>query len=89
MRAPRVTFSGKVSPHRRFVFGSMPLADVKRVKNHFGVTVNDVVVASAPGAIREWLIAHDELPDESAPRADPGVGPHDVSRWAPTATGSA
>ena len=63
MRAPRVTFSGKVSPHRRFVFGSMPLADVKRVKNHFGVTVNDVVVSLCAGAIRDWLVAHDELPD--------------------------
>jgi diacylglycerol O-acyltransferase / wax synthase len=63
MRAPRVPFSGKISPHRRFVFGSMPLADVKRVKNHFGVTVNDVVVSLCSGAIRDWLIANDVLPD--------------------------
>ncbi len=63
MRAPRVPFSGKISPHRRFVFGSMPLADVKRVKNHFGVTVNDVVVSLCSGAIRDWLVEHDALPD--------------------------
>lgn len=62
MRAPRVPFSGTISPHRRFVFGSMPLADVKRVKNHFGVTVNDVVVTLCAGAVREWLVAHDALP---------------------------
>ncbi len=64
MRAPKTTFSGKISAHRRFTFGSLSLPAVKAVKNHFGVTVNDVVVALATGAVREWLIAHDELPDE-------------------------
>ncbi len=37
---------------------------MKAVKAHFGVTVNDVVVALSTAAIRDWLIAHDELPDE-------------------------
>jgi len=63
MRAPRVPFSGRISPHRRFVFGSLRLADLKRVKNHFGVTVNDVVVTLCAGAIRDWLTAHDALPE--------------------------
>lgn len=63
MRAPRVPFSGKVSQHRRFVFRSLPLADVKRVKNHFGVTVNDVVVTLCAAGIRDWLEHHDALPD--------------------------
>jgi len=64
MRAPRVSFSGRISPHRRFVFGSLSLSDVKRVKNHFGVTVNDVVVSLCAGGVRDWLIAHDELPEQ-------------------------
>ena len=29
-----------------------------------GVTVNDVVVAICAGAVRRWLIEHDDLPDE-------------------------
>jgi len=30
----------------------------------FGCTVNDVVVAICAGAVRRWLIEHDELPDD-------------------------
>jgi diacylglycerol O-acyltransferase / wax synthase len=61
---PRTSFNGRVSPHRRFVFGRLSLDDVKAVKNHYGVTVNDVVVSMCAGAVRRWLIDHDELPDE-------------------------
>jgi diacylglycerol O-acyltransferase len=64
MRAPKTTFNGRISPHRRFSFGTLSLPAVKAVKTHFGVTVNDVVVALSTAAIRDWLIAHDELPDE-------------------------
>jgi WS/DGAT/MGAT family acyltransferase len=60
---PRTTFNGRVSAHRRFAFGHLPLDDVKAVKNHYGVTVNDVVVALCAGAVRRWLIVHRELPD--------------------------
>ena len=31
--APRTPFNGMITPHRRFAFGSLPLADVKSVKN--------------------------------------------------------
>ena len=61
--APRTSFNGRVSPHRRFAFGDMALEDVKEVKNVYGVTVNDVVVSICAGAVRRWLIEHDELPD--------------------------
>lgn len=63
LKPPRTSFNGHVSPHRRFAFGQLPLAAVKDVKNHFGSTVNDVVVALCAGAVRRWLIEHDELPD--------------------------
>jgi WS/DGAT/MGAT family acyltransferase len=52
-----------VSAHRRFAFGHLPLDDVKAIKNHYGVTVNDVIVSICAGAVRRWLIAHRELPD--------------------------
>jgi diacylglycerol O-acyltransferase len=64
MRAPKTTFNGKISAHRRFSFGSLSLPAVKAVKQHFGVTVNDVVVALSTAAIRDWLIEHEELPAE-------------------------
>jgi len=61
--APKTSFNAEVSPHRRFVFGKLSLADVKAVKNAHGVTVNDVIVSICAGAVRDWLLAHDELPD--------------------------
>jgi WS/DGAT/MGAT family acyltransferase len=64
LRAPRTLFNGRVSPHRRFVFGKLPLDEVKAVKNAHGVTVNDVVVSICAGAVRRWLVEHDDLPDE-------------------------
>ena len=53
-----------LSPHRRFAFGQLSLDDVKAVKNAHGCTVNDVIVAICAGAVRRWLIAHEELPDD-------------------------
>lgn len=63
-RAPRTRFNGPISAHRRVSFGTLSLTDVKAVKNHLGLTVNDVVIALCTGALREWLLEHDELPDE-------------------------
>jgi WS/DGAT/MGAT family acyltransferase len=64
-RAPRTVFNGPLSAHRRVAFASLPLAAAKAVKNHFGGTVNDVVVALCAGALREWLGARGELPASS------------------------
>ena len=61
---PRTSFNGRISPHRRFAFGQLSLNDVKELKDYYGCTVNDVVVSICAGAVRQWLIAHDELPDE-------------------------
>ena len=64
LRAPRTTFNGKISPHRRFAFGRLSLDDVKAVKNEHGYTVNDVVISICTGAVRRWLIEHGELPGD-------------------------
>jgi len=61
---PRTPFNGQISPHRGFAFGSIPLEDVKDVKNAHGSTVNDVVVSICAGAVRRWLIEHEALPTE-------------------------
>jgi diacylglycerol O-acyltransferase / wax synthase len=64
LHAPKTSFNGRVSAHRRFAFGQLLLDDVKTVKNAHGSTVNDVVVSICAGAVRRWLVAHDELPDD-------------------------
>ena len=63
-RPPRTSFNGRISQHRRFAFGSLPLETVKRVKKEAETTVNDVVVALCAGAVREWLLERGELPDD-------------------------
>jgi diacylglycerol O-acyltransferase len=63
-RAPATPFNKSITPHRRFAFRSVDLATVKMVKNAFGVSVNDVVMAMCAGALRRWLLDHDALPDQ-------------------------
>jgi diacylglycerol O-acyltransferase len=62
LHPPRTPFNGPITAHRRFSFGSLPLADIKKVKNAFGMTVNDVVMALCTSALRRWLLDHDALP---------------------------
>lgn len=57
---PRTSFNGRISAHRRFVFGQLSLGEVKAIKQHYGCTVNDVVVSICAGAVRRWLLEHDE-----------------------------
>ena len=61
MIAPRTSFNRPITPQRRWTFGSASLQAVKEVKDAFGVTVNDVVMAACAGALRRWLELHDEL----------------------------
>jgi WS/DGAT/MGAT family acyltransferase len=63
-RPPRTPFNGPVSAHRRFAFGSLSLDAVRAVRREFGTTVNDVVVTMCAGAVREWLMERDALPEE-------------------------
>jgi WS/DGAT/MGAT family acyltransferase len=63
MIAPATPFNKNIGPHRRWAFASVPLAEVKAIKNAAGVTVNDVVMAMSAGALRTWLQKHDALPE--------------------------
>ncbi len=53
--APASPLNVKIGPHRRVALVQLPLEDFKRVKNVFGGSVNDVVVAIVSGAIRTWM----------------------------------
>lgn len=63
--APQTRFQTRVSAHRRVAFESMSLDDVKLIKNAFGCTVNDVVLAICTTGLRSWLDDQGELPAES------------------------
>jgi diacylglycerol O-acyltransferase len=63
LTAPRLTMNGTITPHRKVAFSSIALADVKTVKNAFGVKVNDVILAVTTGAMRTYLTGRGELPD--------------------------
>jgi WS/DGAT/MGAT family acyltransferase len=53
--APPTPLNVPIGPHRRFVGVRGRLADFKLVKDVFGGTVNDVVLATVAGALRRWL----------------------------------
>ena len=59
--APATPFNRPVTQHRRVAFRSLDLGQVKTVKNAFGVSVNDVVLAMCSGALRRWLASHAAL----------------------------
>ena len=64
LTAPRTRFQARISRHRRVAFGSLSLDEVKEVKNTYGCTVNDVVMAMCATALRGWLSERGELPDQ-------------------------
>jgi diacylglycerol O-acyltransferase len=55
--APRTPLNVHIGPHRRYVVVPNRLQDFKLVKDAFGGTVNDVVLAVVAGALRSFLIA--------------------------------
>ncbi|HEY5662916.1 MAG TPA: wax ester/triacylglycerol synthase family O-acyltransferase [Ilumatobacter sp.] len=61
--APPTPWNKSVGPDRRFAMRSAALANIKRLKDATGGTVNDVVMAICAGALREYLLRHDALPD--------------------------
>jgi diacylglycerol O-acyltransferase / wax synthase len=62
-RAPATPFNRPITPHRRLALRSVDLDTVKAVKNAFGASVNDVVMAMCAGALRRWLADHSALPE--------------------------
>jgi diacylglycerol O-acyltransferase / wax synthase len=61
--APQTAFNATVTGHRNIAYAQLDLEDIKTVKNHFGVKVNDVVMALVSGVLRQFLLDRGELPD--------------------------
>ncbi|MCW3025944.1 MAG: acyltransferase, partial [Solirubrobacterales bacterium] len=67
--APETPLNVPIGPHRRFVGITSELEDFKAVKNAFGGTVNDVVLAIVAGAMRSFLISRGRRTDGVEMRA--------------------
>ena len=61
---PRTSINGVIGPRRALAFASVSLADVRAIKQHFDVKVNDVILALCSSALRGYLADNDELPDK-------------------------
>lgn len=63
--APRTRLNGRLTAQRNVAFARLDLDDIKKVKNHFGVSVNDVAMTLAGGVVRHYLLDRGELPTPS------------------------
>ena len=59
-QAPRTSINRAISAHRRVHLAEAPLADVRRVTDVLGGTVNDVVLAMVAGSLRAFFAARHE-----------------------------
>jgi WS/DGAT/MGAT family acyltransferase len=65
-RLPITRFNAEVSPHRVFETRRFTIEEFKRIRELVpGATINDAVLAVCGGALRRYLLTHDELPGPS------------------------
>jgi len=63
--APATRFNASITADRNIALAQLDLDDIKKVKDRFNVTVNDVVMALCSSVLRWFLGDHAELPDRS------------------------
>lgn len=64
-QAPPSMLNVRLSGARRFVAQSYELERMRAVGRELGATVNDIVLAMCSGALRDYLLDHDALPDKA------------------------
>jgi len=62
LRAPKTSFNASIGPRRSMAFSSIAIADVKALRRHFDVKLNDVALALCAGALRTYLSDRDGVP---------------------------
>ena len=89
------TFETQVGPRRQVAFAELDLAEVRALKQRFGATINDVVLAVCSGALRHHLIAQGQDTDSPlvavipvSVRADADADGGAASGGAPDALGN-
>jgi len=69
---PRSLFNRPTKTGKRAVAAAtVPMADIRKIKDRFGVTVNDVVLSVTGAAVVDYLRDHDSLPGEALRVAGP------------------
>jgi WS/DGAT/MGAT family acyltransferase len=71
LTAPATVFNGPISAQRSVGFARLSLPQVKEVKNVYGATVNDVLLATCALAMRRYLENRKHLPDDPLVTACP------------------
>ena len=69
--APRTSLNVAITNQRRFAARTVPLAEVKLIAKLAGVSLNDVVLGTVAGALRDYFLGHRELPAKSLKAAVP------------------
>ncbi len=63
LSAPATSFNRAISSERSVAYARTPLDRIATIREAFGGTINDVVLAASTTALREYLLERDELPD--------------------------
>lgn len=65
LSAPRTHFNRRIGPHRDIALVTLPLEEIKQIKNATQTTVNDVVLALCGGVLRDYLQQMNDLPEKT------------------------
>src|ERR1700741_2629192 len=82
LHAPPTFLNHMVSPVRTFATATLSLAQVKQTSKHLQITINDIVMAMAAGALRELLLRYDGTADRPIVASVPAStdrSPHRIS----------
>jgi diacylglycerol O-acyltransferase / wax synthase len=60
---PHTLFNAPLTQRRAVAFASIPMTDLTTVRNAFGGSITNVVLASCALSLRAWLQRHDKVPD--------------------------
>ena len=81
--APATPFNGALSENRSVAMVDVSMDDLKAIKESYGTTLNDVVLAACCASLRTWLQEHGGLPNDPlvatvpvALRSDDDAGNH-------------
>jgi len=72
---PTTVFNRALCAGRQFATARVSLDDMRRIKSRLGVTLNDVVMGVAGGAVRTYLAQAEALPDKALVAAVPVARP--------------
>jgi diacylglycerol O-acyltransferase / wax synthase len=82
LHAPPTFINHRVSPARTFATATLSLPQVKQTSKHLRITINDMVMAMAAGALRELLLRYDGIADRPIVASVPAStdrSPHRIS----------